>query len=113
MFNRKTPNKPQAWRPLGYILNLELQSKAESAHAMKKEENIKLYYDVLRKILASLRKLQKDGGLPYSSNYQGKEYTVLLKLPILFIVGDTKGHDHLCARYNSRAMVLPSYVVTV
>jgi hypothetical protein len=57
MFNRKTRNKPQAWRPLGYIPNLGLQSKAESAHALKKEEKIKLYHDVLGKILASLRQL--------------------------------------------------------
>jgi hypothetical protein len=54
MFNRKTRNKPQAWRPLGYIPNLGLQSKAESAH---EEAKIKLYHDVLRKILAPLGQL--------------------------------------------------------
>jgi hypothetical protein len=103
MFNRKTRNQPQAWRPLGYIPNLGLQSKAESAHALKKEQKIKLYHDVLRKILASLGQLQADGGLPFCLHYCGQDYNVLLKLPILFIVGDTEGHDRLCGRYNSRA----------
>jgi hypothetical protein len=103
MFNRKTRNKPQAWRPLGYIPNLGLQSKAESAHGLKKEAKIKLYHDVLRKILAPLGKLQNDGGLPFCLHYGGVDYNVLLKLPILFVVGDTEGHDRLCGRYNSRA----------
>jgi hypothetical protein len=103
MFNRKTRNQPQAWRPLGYIPNLGLQSKAESAHALKKEEKIKLYHDVLRKILAPLGKLQDDGGLPFCLHYNGMSHHVLLKLPILYIVGDTEGHDRLCGRYNSRA----------
>ncbi len=103
MFNRKTRNQPQAWRPLGYIPNLGLQSKAESAFGMKKEEKIKLYHDVLRKILVPLGHFQKDGGLPFCLHYRGRDYKVLLKLPILFIVGDTEGHDRLCARYNSRA----------
>jgi hypothetical protein len=103
MFNRKTRNKPQAWRPLGYIPNLGLQSKAESAHAMKKEDKIQLYHDVLRKILAPLGKLQDEGGLPFCLHYNGVSHHVLLKLPILYIVGDTEGHDRLCGRYNSRA----------
>jgi hypothetical protein len=103
MFNCQTHNKPQAWRPLGYIPNLGLQSKAKSTHALKKEERIKLYHDVLRKILAPLGKLQDEGGLLFCLHYKGVEHHVLLKLPILFIVGDTKGHNRLCGRYNSRA----------
>jgi hypothetical protein len=104
ILNRQTHNKPQAWRPLGYIPNLGLQSKAKSAHALKKEEKIKLYHDVLQKILAPLGKLQDDGGLPFCLHYKGVEHHVLLKLlPILYIVGDTEGHNHLCGRYNSRA----------
>jgi hypothetical protein len=103
MFNRKTRNQPQAWRPLGYIPNLGLQSKAESTHGLKKEAKIKLYHDVLRKILAPLGKLQTDGGLPFCLHYRGRAFNVILKLPILFIVGDTEGHDRLCGRYNSRA----------
>ena len=103
MFNRRICNQPQAWRPLGYIPNLGLQSKAESTHSMKKEENIKLYHDVLCKILAPLGRLQAAGGLPFCLHFRGSVYKVLLKLPILYIVGDTEGHDRLCGRYNSRA----------
>jgi hypothetical protein len=103
MFNWKTRNQPQAWHPLGYIPNLELQSKVESTHGLKKEEKIKLYHNVLHKIVAPLGKLQNNGGLPFCLHYLGLDYHVILKLPILFIVGDTEGHNHLCGRYNSPA----------
>jgi hypothetical protein len=78
MYNHQTCNKPQAWRPMGYIPNLGLQSKAKLAHALKKEEKIKLYHDLLRKILGPLGKLQDDGGLLFC--YKGVEHHVLLKI---------------------------------
>ncbi len=34
IFNQKTRNGPEAWRPLGYIPNIGLMSKVESTHAM-------------------------------------------------------------------------------
>jgi hypothetical protein len=42
LLNWRTRNKPQGLHPLGYIPNLGLHLKAESAHGMKKEEKIKL-----------------------------------------------------------------------
>jgi hypothetical protein len=71
LFHWKTRNEPQAWHPRGYIPNLGLHWKVELAHGMKKEEKIKLYHDVLRKILAPLGKLQDYGGLPYCLHYRG------------------------------------------
>jgi hypothetical protein len=79
-----------------YIPYLGLHLKAELAHCMKKEENIKLYHDVLCKILAPLGQLQDDGGFSYCLHYHGLDYKVMLKLPILFVVGDTEGHVRLC-----------------
>jgi hypothetical protein len=35
IFNKKTRNHLEAWRPLSYIPNIGLMSKAESTHAMK------------------------------------------------------------------------------
>jgi hypothetical protein len=34
LFNHKTRNQLNAWRPLGYMPNLQLQSKAETKHAL-------------------------------------------------------------------------------
>jgi hypothetical protein len=79
IFNQKTRNRPEAWRPLGYIPNNCLMSKAESTHAMKCLAKVQLYHDILSKIFGSLVDLQgKEGGLPYQFFYRGKVYNALL-----------------------------------
>ena len=42
--------------------------------------------------------------MPFSFMYWGKKYDVILKFSILVILGDTEGHDRLCARYKSRGL---------
>jgi hypothetical protein len=39
-------------------------------------------------------------GLPFCLHCCGLDYNIILNLPILFIVGDTEGHDRLCGRYK-------------
>jgi hypothetical protein len=103
IFNQKTRNQPEAWRPLGYIPNIGLMSKAESTHTMKSLAKVQLYHDILSKIFGSLVDLQgKEGGLPYQFFYRGKVYNALLLFPLLVILGDTESHDRLCGQYNSR-----------
>jgi hypothetical protein len=75
IFNKKARNQSEAWRPLGYIPNIGLMSKVESAHAMKSSAKVQLYHDILSKILGSLVDLQgKEGCLPYQFFYRGKVY---------------------------------------
>ncbi len=103
IFNQKTRNRPEAWRPLGYIPNIGLMSKAESTHSMKSSAKVQLYHDILSLIFGSLVDLQgKEGGLPYQFFYRGKVYNALLLFPLLAVLGDTESHDRLCGRYNSR-----------
>jgi hypothetical protein len=107
-FNKKNRNRPEAWRPLGYIPKIGLMSKAESTHAMKSSEKVQLYHDILSKIFGSLVDLQgEEGGLPYQFFYCGKVYNALLLFPLLAVLGDTESHDRLCGRY-----VLLAYAVT-
>jgi hypothetical protein len=104
IFNQKTRNRPEAWRPLGYIPNIGLMLKAESTHAMKSSVKVQFYHDIFSKIFGSLVDLQvKEGGLPYQFFYRGKVYNALLLFPLLAVLGDTKSHDQLCGRYNSRS----------
>jgi hypothetical protein len=102
IFKQKIRNRPDAWRPLGYIPNIGLMSKAESTHAMKSSAKVQLYHDILTQIFGSLVDLQRKGGLPYQFHYRGKVYNVLLFFPLLAVLGDTESHDRLCGRYNSR-----------
>jgi hypothetical protein len=82
-FNKKTRNRPEAWRPLGSIPNIGLMSKAESTHAMKSSAKVQLHHDIISKIFGSLVDLQgKEGGLPYQFFYRGKMYNALLLFPL-------------------------------
>ncbi len=100
IFNQKTRNKPEACRPLGYIPNLGLQSKAENRHSMLSSQKVQLYHDILSRILLSLVQVQQADPMPFHLSYHNREYDVLLKFPLLAILGDTESHDRLCGRYN-------------
>jgi hypothetical protein len=63
-----------------------------------------MYHEILDAMLASVVKLQIKGGVPFSFTYRGKHYDVNLKVFLMFIIGDTEGHDKLCGRYNSRVL---------
>jgi hypothetical protein len=71
---------------------------------MNSLENLRMYHEILGVMLASVVRLQRKGGVPFSFTYRGKQYDANLKVFLMFIIGDTKGHDKLCGRYNSRAL---------
>jgi hypothetical protein len=100
IFNQKTRNNPQAWRPLGYIPNIGLMSKAESRHSMTSSQKVQFYHDILGHILAPLVQLQQADAMPLPLLYHGKHYLLKLKFPLLAVLGDTESHDRLCGRYN-------------
>ncbi len=104
IWNLGTRNKAEAWRPLGYIPNLYLLSKNENKFRMNSLEKLRMYHEILDAMLASVVRLQSKGGVPFSFTYRGKLYDVNLKVFLMFIIGDTEGHDKLCGRYNSRAL---------
>jgi hypothetical protein len=63
-----------------------------------------MYHEILDVLLASVVQLQSKGGVPFSFTYRGKCYDVNLKVFLMFIIGDTEGHDKLCGCYNSSAL---------
>ncbi len=85
LLNRNAPNNPLAWRPHGYIPNIGLKSKAESAHDIKGRVKVQLYHDIVAKINKSLVKIAQAGGLPSSFVYKGNPYHVTLKFPVLVV----------------------------
>jgi hypothetical protein len=56
------------------------------------------YHAMLYTVLDSLRLAQKKGGLLWRFTYAGleKRDILLLKTPVLFVMGDTEGHNKLC-----------------
>jgi hypothetical protein len=72
-----------------------------------------MYHEILDAMLASVVKLQSNGGVPFSFTYPGKRYDVNLKVFLMFIIGDTEGHDKLCGRYNSCALQVKLFAAIV
>jgi hypothetical protein len=98
IFNRATRNNANAWRTLGYIND---QNQIPSAVPLDK---VKDYQEMIRVILASYRETQHQA-VGWNLLYNDKNYEVFFRLPVLFIIGDTDGHDKLCGRFCSRMNV--------
>ena len=56
------------------------------------------YHSMLEVVLAPLKQLQTEPGITYSLVFGSKNYQVSLKIPILFISGDSEGQDKLVGR---------------
>jgi hypothetical protein len=99
IFNKKTRNDPRAWRTLGYIKD---QAHISTSNSLQKSQD---YHHMLEVVLEEFTQCQK---FSYLWDLKIDEMTikrVSLILPVLFIVGDTDGHDKLAGRYTSRTNV--------
>jgi hypothetical protein len=95
IFNRETRNNPLAWRTLGYI--------SDQQHMKKTTPSQKAidYHHMIEFILDDFKQWQQSK-LPYTFKYDDNIYEVNLKIPVLYIIGDTEGLDKICGRYTSR-----------
>ena len=98
IFNRETRNNVQAWRTLGYIND---QQHLPCTNAAEKALD---YHFMLKTILKSFVEVQTNSifwKIKKSNNTD--YYNVVFKLAVLFIIGDTEGHDKLCGKYINRS----------
>jgi hypothetical protein len=98
LFNRKARNQPTAWRPIGYIPNLGLQSKAETKNALTGPDKVQLYHDILAGILHQLKLLTLTGIDGFKFRHGGEEHTGDLRFFFLVVLGDTAAHDKLVGK---------------
>ena len=100
IFNRQTRNQPRAWRTLGYIAD---QQQIIAENPLQKGID---YHHMIEIILSDFKQCQQHKfkwELANNNNNQTK--TVYFVIPVMFIVGDTDGHDKLAGRYTSRTKV--------
>jgi hypothetical protein len=95
IYNRATRNKEYAWRTIGYIPKARYNSKCTS------DQKIKDYHTSIRHLLDEFIQSQLSGGIDWNIKYKGGQYKVTLQIPVMFIIGDTEGHDKMCARTGS------------
>ena len=95
IFNRETRNDPSSWRTLGYI--------SDQAHMKKTSPHQKAidYHHMIEFILDEFIQCQQEE-LPVKLNFNNEIHESNLKIPVLYIIGDTEGLDKLCGRYTSR-----------
>jgi len=97
IFKKELRRRREFWRPLGYIHNQD--NIRVKLTAIKKAED---YHYVIGILLSKFKEAQELDGIAWQLTFKGKTYSVSLKIPILFIMGDTEGHDKLCGKYNAR-----------
>lgn len=95
IFNRNTRNNPKAWRTIGYVTEIIYSGKITTE--MKQQD----YHDILSVILKSYKDCQTKS-LKWIFKHEKEPKECILKIPVLFIIGDTEGHDKICGRYMNR-----------
>ena len=93
LFNVSARNRPQFWRPLGYIPNLSA-GKGE-ANRMSGSDKVQNHHNCLARIFKSLIDLVKSGGI--RTTVLGRE--VHIKIWIHYIIGDTEGNNKWLGHY--------------
>lgn len=94
IFKRKVRNNPNAWRTLGYIID---QAKLKTDLSKK----INDYHVMMDEILKSFKRAQQEA-IAWMLEYKNQTYQVYFRCPVMFIVGDTDGHDKLIGKYGNR-----------
>jgi hypothetical protein len=95
IFNRETRNDPSSWRTMGYISD-QAQMKKTSPHQKAID-----YHHMMEFIIDEFVQCQQES-LPVKLCFNNLTYDCNLKIPVLYIIGDTEGLDKICGRYTSR-----------
>jgi hypothetical protein len=95
LFKLHVRNQSRAWRTLGYIMD---QSQISTTSSYKKMED---YQAMTSCILQSFIVAQKKS-IGWKLIVKDKIIPVFFRIPVLFIIGDTDGHDKLVGKYGNR-----------
>ena len=95
IFNCKTQNDPLAWRTIGYI-----SDQAQMKKTTPGQKAID-YHHIIEVILQEFIECQSSP-LPYKLFLNNQYYDVNLKIPVLYLIGDTEGLNKICGQYTSR-----------
>ena len=99
IFNRTTRNNPLAWRTLGYICDQAYLLTDTS------QEKVMDYHQMINHILYEYKRCQNQKFKWKLDFEDGLNVEVSFVLAVLFIIGDTDGHDKLAGRFTSRTNI--------
>jgi hypothetical protein len=99
IFKREIRNLPRAWRTLGYATDVLYRGKCDT------RDKLQDYHTILNVILRKFKERQNNHLKWKFFGGPEEDKVYILKLPVLFIIGDTEGHDKLCGRMTSRGKI--------
>ena len=97
IFNRHYRNKSEAWRPLGYLPNLDQLAPHSSADEKQQD-----YQYCVRIMMSELVACQQLGGIDWTFAFDDEDVHVRLQIPVNSLMGDTEGHDKAMCRKVDR-----------
>jgi hypothetical protein len=95
IFKRSSRNQARAWRSLGYIYNQNKVTTMLSADKMLD------YHVMLGEVLKPLKEAQQQGSIAWNMELKWKAHEVQLRIPVMFIIGNTDGHDKLVGKHGN------------
>ena len=95
IFNKECQWKSQAWRTVGYIPNMG-QFQNKKLNASQKQADYHTMLDVVVSPIATIQ--TKHNGIYWKIPWNNELHPTILKCPVLFIMGDSQGHDKLCGQ---------------
>lgn len=95
IFNLHIRHQSRAWRTLGYILD------QNQIGTPKSKDKMQDYQAMTSHILKSLKDAQKMG-ICWNLVLKKKTVQVFFRVPILYIIGDTSGHDAIVGKFANR-----------
>ena len=108
LLNQRCRNLPEAWRPLGFIYDLNLLKSNKQQTKMSGEMKTHRLHTVFKTVLQSFHDAQQGTSLHniHLSLGKVKQKVVNLKVPLFFIIGDMKGGDQMCCTSISYSVSL-------
>ena len=121
ILNNATRNKKTSSRVLALVPDMEASSSAvkissKQGSSINQGTAIRNFHKVLNVALASLKDVQKDGGMNSFLRLGNDVQMKKLKVPVAFVLGDAKSQDQICARYgahNTRRMCRACHVLKI
>ena len=104
LFKSSTRNNPRAWRNLGMIPGKlkDLIPQGKYKQTEKGEIHLNDWHHVCKVLLSDFKKVQEQDGIDFE--LFGKK--CILRIPIMFIIGDIEGHDKICSRKKGHSKMM-------
>ena len=99
-FNNNITRSHHAWRPLGFINDLNQKSSAEN-NRISSRDKLQDFHSQLKIIFKTIVDSQTSNGFLWDMRFKGRTFRLNMKPVVILIVGDSQGNHKLSGMYGS------------